>query len=446
LNVCRLIRVDGQYAVATDLNNYFFGLLATATPSSSSTAAKSPLPDTTDTNDFGTGGATAQYQSFILYYLQNNISSIETNTVPSVSSTATTYGGSPYNLNVPSSIDISYSSSTPDYRYLHARGLYVDYLEPAAVTAIANAITTCTSGTVSDCFLPILPFTTINLTEIANWSVTTTSNNCTTPSNAVSVNNQKIINEGFNTSRGVVTAQSCAHTNETATVDSSIGNSNSGIAATGTGFANPVDPNDADSANKQNDTQAFHIGTSGSGGGGSVTPTIYLTPVPSSKTDVLPQLYKGYQSTYPSASWQLDSVAAPTGTLTACTATATGNGGNTQFQYYTCPAITTQTAAPVTATLTVKLQTYNYAYTATAANPCWSGHNATVQYCANYQVDTTAILVNGTAVSGASVAYTNDGNVGNTTQNTTAEQATAFIDKETKAWGNVIKQAGIQPH
>ena len=29
---------------------------------------------------------------------------------------------------------------------------------------------------------------------------------------------------------------------------------------------------------------------------------------------------------------------------------------------------------------------------------------------------------------------------------TTPAQATAFIEKETKVWGEVIKQAGIQPH
>ena len=29
---------------------------------------------------------------------------------------------------------------------------------------------------------------------------------------------------------------------------------------------------------------------------------------------------------------------------------------------------------------------------------------------------------------------------------TTPEQAKAFIDSETKLWGEVIKQAGIQPH
>jgi tripartite-type tricarboxylate transporter receptor subunit TctC len=29
---------------------------------------------------------------------------------------------------------------------------------------------------------------------------------------------------------------------------------------------------------------------------------------------------------------------------------------------------------------------------------------------------------------------------------TTPAQATAFIEKETKLWGQVIKEAGIQPH
>src|SRR4029079_956206 len=55
VNAGRLIRVDGQYRVATDLQNYFFGLLETDTasntkiPSSSSSTAvaSSPIPTTT---------------------------------------------------------------------------------------------------------------------------------------------------------------------------------------------------------------------------------------------------------------------------------------------------------------------------------------------------------------------------------------------------------------
>lgn len=419
VNACRLIRVGGLYSVATDLQNYFFGLLATATPSPATSAAKSPIPDTTDTSDFGTGGAVAAYQAFVLKYMQSNISTLETGTlpgtIPSVASTATTYGGTPYNLDRPTSIGITYNSTTTDYRYLHARGLYIDYLEPAAVAAINNAIANCSTSTPSDCFLPILPFTTINLTELANWNVTTTSATCPTGSNSISVNNQAIINEAFNVSRGVVNAQSCAKSTDAPIVQAKVGDSNTGVAATGTGFASPIDL--TDQANVQSDTQNFTITTSGSSGSGSVSATLTLTP-----STVLPQLAKGYQSTYPSISWQLDSVAAPTGSLTACSANVTGNGGNTQLSNYTCPSITTASTPPIAATMTVKLSKYNYAYTQSANNPCFTGHNTTVQYCANYQVDTTNILVNGTAVSGATVAVANDGNVGSTT--TTAEMST----------------------
>jgi hypothetical protein len=200
-----------------------------------------------------------------------------------------------------------------------------------------------------------------------------------------------------------------------------IGDSNSGVAATGTGFANPIDP--WDNSHSQNDAQEF----SKSGGGSSnnsAAMTLTLLPVPSNKNDVLPQLFKGYQSTYPSISWQLDSVTAPGGSLTACTANASGNGGNTQLNNYTCPAITISSAAPVTGTMTVKLQNYNYAYTATGSNPCWSGHNTTVQHCVNYAVNASALSLNGSTVSGASVAVSNDGNIGNTTKGTTSELST----------------------
>ena len=71
--------------------------------------------------------------------------------------------------------------SNSDYRYLHARGLYVDYLEKEATDAItaAKATTSCNTATTSPvrtaaeslslCVLKLLPFTSINLTEIADW-------------------------------------------------------------------------------------------------------------------------------------------------------------------------------------------------------------------------------------------------------------------------------------
>jgi len=434
LNACRLIRVGGSYAVATDLNNYFFAMLATTSPASSSTTAKSPIPDTTDATDFGTGGAVAKYQAFVLNYLQTNISTLEANTIPSVSTTATTYGGTTYNLDIPATIAITYDASTTDYRYLHSRGIYVDYLEPAAVTAIGNAITNCTLTPTSDCFLPLLPFTTINLSEIASWSVLTNSTNCTSPTKAISVNNQAIINEDFNANRGVVTARSCAAANENSTVEAYIGNSNSGIAAIATGFAQPVDPQD--NTDHQTDTQVFQK-SGGASTGGSVAATITLTPTPNTSTGVLPYMYSGYQgSYYPSMSWQLDSVAAPTGSLTACTANSTKSGNNNPLTNYSCPAITTATVAPIAATITVQLKTYNFAYTdSNAANPCpgaASNSKSTAQHCVNYAINTSAIVVNGTTLASSNFgssnpSYLNDGNVGNTSKGTTAESASITL-------------------
>ncbi|HEX7917238.1 type IV pilus modification protein PilV [Rudaea sp.] len=426
MNACRLIRVDGVYAVATDLHNYFFGLLATSSPSTAATAATSSNPDTTDTADFGTGGAVGAYQSFILNYLKTNVSTLEQGSLPSLATAQSSYAASPYNLDVPTSIKITYSSTNPDYRYLHARGLYIDYLEPAAVTAITNAIASCTATDKSSCYLPLLPFTTINVTDIANWSPS--PGGC--HSNSVSVNNDAIITvknaaPTFNSSRGVVSALSCASTGDTATVTTTISNSNSGLAATGSGFGSPVDLDDASASNKQSDTQAFSVSSSNSSGSGSVSATLYLTPVPASVNSVLPQLYKGYSGSYPTVSWQLDSTAAPTGSLTSCSSSSSGNGGNKQLNSYTCPSITTSSTPPLAAVITVTVQNYNYAYTAAGSNPCWSGHNTTVQYCANYKVDTANILVNGVAEGSlANIVVTDNGNVGNTTLGTTPEKST----------------------
>lgn len=63
-------------------------------------------------------------------------------------------------------------------KWLHARGLYMDYLEKDAIAAVGTAKTNCSSqsGNVySDCVLKVLPFTSINLTEIADWATADSS-------------------------------------------------------------------------------------------------------------------------------------------------------------------------------------------------------------------------------------------------------------------------------
>ena len=244
---CRLIRVDGFWRVAADMNNDHFKLLATKDLSNPAYYASGSFPDST---------ATTNYQGFVVDYLDarftNNTDPTTYNTSPSVTTLETTR-----NLGLPASITLptnftgvvvtktitaitkanpavvtatghtfangdrvtvsgvggmtvlngnSYiignvtantfelvgadSSAYAIYtgggsavvnhgKWLHARGLYVDYLEKAAIDAVANAKTVCpyapnTSG-YSDCVLKVLPFTSINLTEIADWNSSDTT-------------------------------------------------------------------------------------------------------------------------------------------------------------------------------------------------------------------------------------------------------------------------------
>lgn len=257
---CRLIRVDGQWRVAADLNAEHFAQLATqgytegVAASNTGFYARTPIPDST---------ATTNYQAFVIDYLDarfTNAASTAFNdpSLVSVSTIETTR-----NLNAPSTIPLptkagtlyqktvtgitnaspgvvtytnpsvaqalqlladgdrvtfagvggmtavnnngyiiagrtatnfqlsgtdtrpaaygTYTSggvATVDHaKWGHSRAVYVDYLEPDAVTAVENAKTDCVSQTgsvFSQCVLKVLPFTSINLTEIADWQTSNT--------------------------------------------------------------------------------------------------------------------------------------------------------------------------------------------------------------------------------------------------------------------------------
>lgn len=58
-------------------------------------------------------------------------------------------------------------------KWLHSRGLYADFLEVEATEVVNNAKANCLDQTTqgkADCTLKYLPFTSINLTEIADWA------------------------------------------------------------------------------------------------------------------------------------------------------------------------------------------------------------------------------------------------------------------------------------
>lgn len=152
VDACRLVRVDGFWRTASDLYARQFGLLETQ--SVGDVPAKSGLPTTT---------AVDTYTTFVKGFLDDYDGTTATRDDPTAP-----------DLNPP--LIVIPRASATDYRYLHARALYLDYLEEKARTHLTEVLADngergrCPEDSViADCVLPYLPFTTINLTEIAKW-------------------------------------------------------------------------------------------------------------------------------------------------------------------------------------------------------------------------------------------------------------------------------------
>ncbi|MFM6987800.1 MAG: type IV pilus modification protein PilV [Arenimonas sp.] len=228
LESCRLIRVDGIFRVAADFNNDYFNLLATRNDGTSGAYAP-------------TQTATTNYQNIVLDYLDQRVvsqgNSANYNTL--LSSTAVAGLEDARDINDPDSISLLRSN---DFKWLHSRGLFIDYLEPEAIDKITNAKSACTSPTpMSSCVLKYVPFTSINLTELTNW----------TPTSGPQI---VVTNADFSGStggvpvRGKVTPGSSPTNNSTQTAYASIFNSNSGLAL----LPKAIDPDEASMTDAQN--------------------------------------------------------------------------------------------------------------------------------------------------------------------------------------------------
>ena len=163
VDACRVIRVDGFWRTAADMYARQLGLLETETVSGA--AAKTGVP---------TSSATAGYTGFVKTYLS------QYDGVTTPTNAQSMFDGTS-GMNVPALVDIAAVSNT-DFRYLHARALYVDYLEEEARTRLSDVLADtgpqgqCPTGSnVEDCVLPHMPFTSANLTEIAKWVASNTS-------------------------------------------------------------------------------------------------------------------------------------------------------------------------------------------------------------------------------------------------------------------------------
>jgi prepilin-type N-terminal cleavage/methylation domain-containing protein len=217
LEACRMIRVDGFWRTAADLNLEHLGLLATTN------SARSAIPSET---------AVKGYEKFVIDFVKGKFSG-----GPLVTADRAFDDNG---LNAPENIDIR-RPAPKDERYMHARGLYIDYLERKAAKKLAEAFAECTKTNKEECVLPFLPFTTINTTELAFWESARIVETDPAPNTVLSVaSGSSLIFNPLQPTRGRVNAVSSAPSGTpSALAVAKLGKSNSGVA-----IYRAIDPDD----------------------------------------------------------------------------------------------------------------------------------------------------------------------------------------------------------
>lgn len=236
INACRVIRVDGWWRTASDMYAKHVGLINTETVGG--VAAKTGVPSTT---------AVTAYQAYVKTYLAG------------YNGTAADIANATDGGQVSGTININ-APPPADERYLHARGLYVDYLDSKARQRILDArqASNCTSGDLTECTLRYLPFTTINTTELAYWEPRVSGQPNSTILTVAS--GSSLIYDPLQPTRGRTNALSNAANGATADATAIITRSNAGVA-----IAEAVDP--GDDAAEAVDKQQFRVTASGSATG-----------------------------------------------------------------------------------------------------------------------------------------------------------------------------------
>lgn len=216
---CRVIKVNGVWSTATDMNAEHVGLLAT---NQTSTGGSIPWAPTSQ--------AAASYSGFVNDYLADTLLSAATPpkiTKQAVDAAALEEAQSP-SLNAPKKIGISTNGASK--RYLHARALYLDKLGKEAVEFLDRRLANCTNTNKLQCILSYLPFAPLNVTELATWSAAL---------GRISITNNPLdASDANEPQRGVVTP--VISTNDL--TDDGYGRlfkSNTGLS-----FALPIDPDD----------------------------------------------------------------------------------------------------------------------------------------------------------------------------------------------------------
>lgn len=393
LDAARLIRVDGLWRVATDMHSEQLGLLAT-TPAGEAT---SPTPN---------ASSEAAYEDFVIDYLGQKLSEVlDGASAPVADDVFNSHG-----LNTPDTLTALTTSGS--YKYLHARGLYLDYLEQDALDKLVNVNSNCTDF--PNCLLPYLPFNTVNVTQLAKWaplSATEVTNGKIGVTNTTSKDSATLC-AGSDQVRACVSGVS-ASTGDT-DLDAAVatmGKSNSAVAS-----SQEISPYELDPVNNRSDSQPFKVS-------GTDTASEFFTELTGASTTLPP-------SSTVLSFWTEDLSTNNEPTVKWTIGSAFGNCfGNlsrttTNPNPYDC--ITTLPLA-TTPPMTVTLGNYNQVVPQTVDNPCSGGtgkYQRPTLVC--YTVDTTSLALrnypSGTPLTGYSLAPSIVG-----TTKTTSEQTEISI-------------------
>lgn len=161
--VCRLVRVDGVYRVTPDPAVEHFAF----------------LPTDNGTRDRTTSSISSNYNSFVRDYVEDRLLPLSgydaTDSMPvaatppvNVASLENTYG---LNAQAASAITVSTEEASP-IRYLQDRAVVLDALEYDAQQMIEQQLESDPSCATDPlpCILAVVPFSSINLTALTNWS------------------------------------------------------------------------------------------------------------------------------------------------------------------------------------------------------------------------------------------------------------------------------------
>lgn len=237
---CRVVKSDGLWVTAPDMYARQFGLLETE--SKDGVRAKSGAP---------TSAAVQAYTRYVKDYVGQYTGS----TTSAPSNAMSMFNETARGLNEPETINIL-SVISGDQRFLHARGLYVDYLTSAALEKIGEVITKCPTGTAKEeCTLPNMPFTTINLTELAVWGKSAKP----ASGEVITVNTNNTLGGDPNLpSGGRTEGVSDGARNTVSTIR--ISNSGLAVASADLDLPGAVDDVDAASTSQLQDSQQFKVG------------------------------------------------------------------------------------------------------------------------------------------------------------------------------------------